>query len=464
MKKFYFIILFILCSVSAFPDAYMTISSFNIIKGDTAEISINMTNDTPITAFQCDITLPSGLSFVKFYDEEQEDSVYASLSSRKKPSHTIATGIQTNGALRIAVLSTSNKNFSGTDGAVAIIKVVASKTIASGTYSISLSNVELSTSAGEAFRPDVKTSDVIVKGRETITIGTTNVGGTVSGGGIFVEGETATLTATADEGYHFVSWSNDSKENPLSYIVTKSEEINASFALNKYAVKYTVDGLLQHTDSVTFTSPITAWTVPTKEGYTFSGWSNIPATMPAKDVTIAGTFSVNSYNMIYSVDGAVYKKVPVTFGSAVTAEPAPTKEGYTFSGWSDIPTTMPAKDVNVSGTFSVNSYNITYIVDGTVYKTVSVEFGSAITLIDAPTKQGYKFSGWNNAPQTMPAKDIQITGSFISTDIQKIKIQKLVNVYNINGVLIKSQIDINQLKEILEQGVYIVNGHKIYIK
>ena len=86
---------------------------------------------------------------------------------------------------------------------------------------------------------------------------------------------------------------------------------------------------------------ITPETEPTKEGYTFSGWSDIPATMPAKDLTITGTFSVNKYKLVYKVDGQEYKSYDVEYGATITPETEPTKEGYTFSGWSDIPATMP---------------------------------------------------------------------------------------------------------------------------
>mgnify|MGYP002517262488 CR=1 FL=1 len=32
----------------------------------------------------------------------------------------------------------------------------------------------------------------------------------------------------------------------------------------------------------------------------------------------------------------------------------PVKEGYTFSGWSEVPATMPAEAVNIYGTWNVN--------------------------------------------------------------------------------------------------------------
>ena len=54
---------------------------------------------------------------------------------------------------------------------------------------------------------------------------------------------------------------------------------------------------------------------------------------------------------------------------------APEKEGYTFSGWEGLPEVMPAKDVTVSGSFTVNSYKLTYVVDGEVYLEETVAYG-----------------------------------------------------------------------------------------
>ena len=68
--------------------------------------------------------------------------------------------------------------------------------------------------------------------------------------------------------------------------------------------------------------------------------------------------------MTYTVDGEEYKTYEVEYGATITPEAAPTKEGYTFSGWSEVPKTMPAKDVTVTGTFTVNKYKLTYMVDG----------------------------------------------------------------------------------------------------
>jgi hypothetical protein len=124
------------------------------------------------------------------------------------------------------------------------------------------------------------------------------------------------------------------------------------------------------------------------------------------------------YTLTYMVDGDVYKTYQVEEGSSITPEPAPTKEGYTFSGWSEIPETMPAHDVTVTGTFAVSQYAITYIIDDEVYTTQTVDYGSIIVPPAAPERDGYDFA-WGDYPETMPAYDIIIYGTY-TTGIETI--------------------------------------------
>ena len=209
------------------------------------------------------------------------------------------------------------------------------------------------------------------------------------------------------EGYAFSGWSEIPATMPAHDVV-----VTGTFTINSYALAYVVDDELYKTYDVEYGAAITPEPAPTKEGYTFSGWSEIPTTMPAHDVVVTGTFTINSYTLTYKVDNEVYKTYEVEYGAAITPEPAPTKDGYTFSGWSEIPETMPAHDVTVTGSFMANSYTLTYIVDGQVYKTYTVACGTAITPEEAPTKEGYTFSGWSYIPATMPATDVVVMGSF----------------------------------------------------
>lgn len=211
------------------------------------------------------------------------------------------------------------------------------------------------------------------------------------------------------EGHTFSGWSVIPEKMP-PYDVT----VNGSFSINTYTLTYIVDGEVYKTSQIVYGTTITPEESPTKTGYTFSGWDEVPSTMPAKDVTVNGTFAINSYMLTYFVDGEEYKTFEILFDTAITPEAEPTKEGYTFSGWSDIPETMPANDVTVTGSFIVNKYQVTYVVDGEVFATDYVEYGATIVPPDVDEKEGFTFSGWADVPETMPAHNITIYGSFTS--------------------------------------------------
>ena len=213
------------------------------------------------------------------------------------------------------------------------------------------------------------------------------------------------------EGYSFSGWSLIPTTMPAKDVI-----ITGSFTKGQYKLVYMVDGQTYKTISFDYGDAISVEDAPEKEGYTFSGWSEVPATMPANDVTVTGTFAINKYTLAYQVDGETYKSYDIEYGSNIIAEVEPYQTGYTFSGWSEIPATMPARDVTITGSFAVNNFTLTYQVDGEIYKSYDIEYGSNITAEAEPTKEGYTFSGWSEVPATMPAHDVTITGNFTFID------------------------------------------------
>ena len=230
--------------------------------------------------------------------------------------------------------------------------------------------------------------------------------------------EIIALENPVKEGYTFSGWSDIPTTMPANDV-----EINGSFTVNSYKLVYKVDGEVVSETDVEFGAEIIALEAPVKEGHTFSGWDNVPATMPANDVEINGTFTVNSYKLVYKIDGEVVSETDVEFGAEIVSLESPVKEGYTFSGWDNVPVTMPANDVEINGTFTINSYKLVYKVDGEVVSEENVEFGAEIVAMEEPVKEGYTFSGWDNVPATMPADNVEINGTFT------------VNSYNVNYIV-----------------------------
>ena len=188
-------------------------------------------------------------------------------------------------------------------------------------------------------------------------------------------------------------------------------EILGSYTVNTYKLTYNVDGALYKEVSVAYGTTITPEAVPVKEGYTFSGWQGLPATMPAHDVTVTGSFTINSYKAVFKIGTEVIETKTIVYGQPVVAPEAPAKEGHTFAGWQNVPATMPAHDIEILGSYTVNTYKLTYVIDGETYKELNVEFGATIEA-EIPEKEGYTFSGWQGLPETMPAHDVTVTGSF----------------------------------------------------
>ena len=267
-------------------------------------------------------------------------------------------------------------------------------------------------------------------------------------------GEKITLPDTpVKEGHTFSGWSGVPEIMPAEDIT-----ITGTFTVNTYVVTYIVDGTVYVTDSIAYGAEIVPRDEPTKEGHTFSGWSEAPETMPAEDIVIEGSFSVNSYSITYKVDGEVYATDSIAYGSEIVLRDEPVKEGHTFSGWSDVPETMPANDITIEGAFSINSYTVTFMIDGEVYETATVEFGAEIELPTPPEKEGYIFGGWVGVPDSMPAQDVVIEGEYIvdTTGINDVKTESsnVRTVYDLQGRKVENPTN----------GIYIVNGKKVFVK
>ncbi|MBR4726705.1 MAG: leucine-rich repeat protein [Clostridia bacterium] len=180
--------------------------------------------------------------------------------------------------------------------------------------------------------------------------------------------------------------------------------IEAVYTPIEYTVIYLVDGQSIGSGPIPYGNPVWQPRIPQKEGYTFDGWTpKVPATMPAEDLTFTAVFKANSYTVTWIVDGAEYKTETVLFGASLTP-PTPEKEGSTFSGWdAEVPAAMPAKDLTFRGSFTLNQYTLRLISDGVELVNTRVAHGAPFQLLTAPTKAGYTLLGWADDPAAATA-------------------------------------------------------------
>jgi uncharacterized repeat protein (TIGR02543 family)/LPXTG-motif cell wall-anchored protein len=247
-------------------------------------------------------------------------------------------------------------------------------------------------------------------------------------------GESGTeVTAVADPGYHFVSWSDGiTTPSRIDGSVSGNISVTANFAINQYTLTYAAgaNGSLTGTASqtVNYGNNGTTVTASANPGYHFTGWSDGVTTSSRTDSNVAGNlsvtanFAINEYTLTYeagsngSLTGAASQTVNEgESGSEVTAAANP---GYHFTGWSDGVTTSSRTDSNitenlsVTANFAINEYTLTYAAgtNGSLTGTVSqtVNYGNNGTTVTAVANTGYHFLGWSDRITTPSRTDSNI--------------------------------------------------------
>ena len=251
-------------------------------------------------------------------------------------------------------------------------------------------------------------------------------GGTINNGNVteYTYGVGATLpTDVTRTGYTFKGWYYNenltgSPVTAISNTETGNKEYWAKWEINQYTVTVKPEnGEADITITQDYGTAIAAPADPTREGYTFTGWDrDIPATMPAENMTVTAKWKVNQYTITFDTNGGS-EITPITqdYGTAIAAPADPTREGYTFIGWDKaIPATMPAENMTITAKWKVNQYTITFDSNGgSEIAPITQDYGTVIAAPANPTREGYTFIGWDKAfPTTMPAEDLTITAQW----------------------------------------------------
>ena len=275
---------------------------------------------------------------------------------------------------------------------------------------------------------------------------------TITNGAIALSDTPVSVTITDDEEGLNVDGSN------FMFVLNKNIKADVTVK-TKYLVTFKIGDEVIAADSLEYGAAIVAPEAPEREGYTFSGWGEVAAVVPANDLIYEGSYTVNSYLLTYTVDGETVQSDSIVYGAIIALIDEPTKEGHTFSGWSEAPETMPAEDLTISGTFTVNTYKVYYYVGEELVHTAEVAYGEAIPeYTHEPTGEGDVFEGWvGETYATMPAHDVTYVAN-ITNGIEQSAISnhKSEMIFDLMGRKVTDT-------ENLKGGVYIINGRKVVI-
>ena len=248
-------------------------------------------------------------------------------------------------------------------------------------------------------------------------------GGIFSSKDVVISQGMTTLPIPVKKGYTFLGYSNSINGNVnFNYAIDNIEKINnktiyAKWNVDRYSINYNLNG-------GNIDNPKTSYTVeeniilqtPTRKGYIFNGWTE-GNSIPKGSIgnkTFTANWSVNRYSINYNLNGGEIDnpKTSYTVEENITLK-TPTKIGHTFTGWTggnNIPKGSTGNKT-FTANWSVNSYTVTYLVDGNVWQSKKINYGDKIPTDKPTTDNWHHFYGWNNYQNTMPNYDVTLTGT-----------------------------------------------------
>jgi len=245
------------------------------------------------------------------------------------------------------------------------------------------------------------------------------------------------------DGYDFAGWFEDSE-----FKGTKVEQIDkGSYGNKKFYAKwtptiYTITYVLDEGEENNIDNP-TSYTIesakielkkPTKTGYHLTAWYTDAAkryeiktieTGSIGNLTLYPQWEKNIYDVVFYdlLKKSAYKTVHVAYQEYADNVADLTAEGHKLLGWcldtkcekEWIPSKNPIVDnITVYANWELLSYDISFDLKGGVaadgsdaIAKLTFDYGTEVTAPADPSRDGYKFGGWDPAlPSIMPADNI----------------------------------------------------------
>ena len=231
-------------------------------------------------------------------------------------------------------------------------------------------------------------------------------------------GEAVSVTPETREGFTVAD------NSVLSGTVAADGSLTLKVYYSRNQYKLTVDGA---ESDVYFGAALEIADPAPREGYTFTGWNvEVPATMPAENLTLVSQWSENdadytAYNA--AVAAAQAKQAEENYDKKYTAETraalaavlAEDVSGKKYSEQGVVDAATQAINDAVAA-LELETYTATFYVNGEVHATVTAKVGEQIAAPADPIVDGYNFTGWDPEVGTMGIENVSFNAILVAND------------------------------------------------
>lgn len=190
------------------------------------------------------------------------------------------------------------------------------------------------------------------------------------------------------EGKIFINWDASYQK------IIKDTVITAVYEAKTYKARFLKDGVEIDSQNVKHGEAATPPQNKDKEGYTFTGYSESLENIK-KNTDINLEYEINKYTVRFLVEGTLIDEVEVSHGNTATTDKPVTKDGYDHIGW-DKPLDNITGDTEFNAVFEKKQYGVTFKDwKGSVLLETTAKHGEAATPPQDPTRDNYIFTGWD---------------------------------------------------------------------
>ena len=242
----------------------------------------------------------------------------------------------------------------------------------------------------------------------TIVLSTDIEKGSVSGGGLYEDGEIVRISATPKVGYLFARWSDGNTENPRKITVESELSLTAEFTavcrlsvLSNDATMGTVKGSGEYAEST-----IVILSALPNEGFQFARWNDGSTENPRPMTVMDDTELTAEFLPLHSLSVTADATTDIVEGSGEYAEgtvvilSALPNEGFQFARWNDGNTENPRpvtvmEDTELTAEFETGSHRLSV-------RSGNEDMGNVTALLTATPNTGYQFIHWNDGDISNP--------------------------------------------------------------